>query len=156
MSNLKIVNFKDFKTKWGIEGNLKVDDIYKYFDFFRDSLIQIEDNDLINNYKLQYFDKGVMQVLSKIDVKTDDIKIKIEQFTSDVKERTSLKGSLGGNLSIATTITLPIKDITTEMSDIIESVIFLKENGKDIGFECLLVPMSSKVNTFKIILTTKI
>lgn len=154
--NLNFFKSSDFKNRWGIESNLKVDDIYKYFDFFRDSLIQLEDDNLISKYQLQYLDKAVMSALQNINIKTDDIKVKIEEFTNFIKERASLRGSLGGDLSITTTITLPIKDITTEMSDIIDSVIFLKENGKDKGFECLLVPMSITPKTFEIILITKI
>lgn len=34
MSNLKFVNFKDFKSRWGLESKFSIESLYYYFNFF--------------------------------------------------------------------------------------------------------------------------
>jgi hypothetical protein len=152
--NLNLLKSSDFKNRWGIESDLKVDGVYKYFDFFRDSLIDLEDDGLISRYRLQYFEKGVMSAVSKIDVKTDDIQLKIGEFTKSIKEKASLIGDLNGSLSIATDLYFPEVDITDKMSLTIDCVKFLKDNGVDMGFECHFLQTSSQ-GVYKIILNTE-
>jgi hypothetical protein len=154
--NLDFIKSSDFKNRWGIEGKLSVDGIYKYFDLFRDSLLELEDDGIIKKYTISYLKKGILYDRVNIKIDDKDIEAKITDFKEEIRQRASLSGKIGaGDLTIYTQFTLPIGDVTDIMSSIIDCVKFIKDNIGDNG-ECLLVPMSSTPNSFKIILNTKL
>jgi hypothetical protein len=143
MSNLKIVNFEDFKSRWGLETDISYDFIRSYFDLFRDSLIELEDDGLITKYYISYNPLvGNLLVASDrviIYPNLEGLDDKIEKVLNDIIERTTLSGKNRGKLSIYTTMFLPssqISDITSILEKCIDCVNFLKDNGKDLGFDC--------------------
>lgn len=138
MSNLKFVKFKDFKDRWGLDSDLKSEFLHDSFNFFRDTLIDFEDDNLINKYYIEYrlpsggVDKSIIH---KSDL-SSDIQDKIESIFTNIKSKASLLGDIKVNdISIYTKIFLPssqFNDITDILTDITSSAKFLKSNG----FEC--------------------
>jgi hypothetical protein len=143
MSNLKIVNFKDFKSRWGLETDISSDFIISCFNFFRDSLIELEDDGLITKYYISYNSLGInpSNISDRVIIypNLEGLDDKIEKVLNDIIERTTLSGKNRGKLFIYTTLFLPssqINDITSILEKCIDCVNFLKDNGKDLGFDC--------------------
>jgi hypothetical protein len=143
MSNLKIVNFEDFKSRWGLETDISSDFIRSYFNFFRDSLIELEDDGLITKYYISYNPLGSnsSNISDRVVIypNLEGLDDKIEKVLNDIIERTTLSGKNKGKLFIYTTIFLPssqINDITSILEKCIDCVNFLKDNGKDMEFDC--------------------
>lgn len=137
MSNLKFVNFKDFKSRWGLESKFSIESLYYYFNFFRDSVIELEDDNLISKYVIEY--GGQIWTRSIIHKGLyDDLDSKLEKIFDEISSKL---GDNKGQLNIYTNIFLPssqFKDITSITERVIDSVKFLKDNGNDFGFECNL------------------
>jgi hypothetical protein len=158
MSNLKITNFKDFKSRWVLKSNLTSEFLHEYFNFFRDSLIELEDDGLITKYYIEYnLPSGLSDksTIYKSDIPSD-IHTKIESIFNNIEQKTSLSGKIKVNtISIHTKIFLPssqFNDITDILTEVLSCVNFLKDNGKDLGFECnikISTPESIKVELIK-------
>jgi hypothetical protein len=147
MSNLKIVNFEDFKSRWGLETDISSDFIRSYFNFFRDSLIELEDDGLITKYYISYNPYQFFRIPHSSNIcdrvviypNLEGLDDKIEKVLNDILERATLYGKNTGKLFIYTTIFLPsskINDITSILEKCIDCVNFLKDNGKDMEFDC--------------------
>lgn len=135
-NKINIVNFKDFKSRWGLESEFTIDFLYHYFIFFRDSLIELQDDNLISKFYIEYSNERVI-----IYKDLNDINDKLEVIFDKVLSKSGLFGDNKGQLIIYTNIFLPssqFNDITLITDRIIDSVKFLKDNGKDLGFECNL------------------
>jgi hypothetical protein len=138
MTNLKFVNFKDFKSRWGLQSKFSIESLYYYFNFFRDSLIELEDDNLISKYIVEY---GSEKSIIYKELQDDDLDSKLEKLFDEILSKSGLQGDNKGELSIYTNIFLPssqFKDITSITERIIDCVKFLKDNGGDLGFECNL------------------
>jgi hypothetical protein len=139
MAGLNFKKFSDFKNRWGIEPDLHIDTLNYYFNFFRESLIDFEDDNIITKYYLAYKESVELDrvIIFKNDIsKIDD---KIRSIVSSIKDRSTLLGHINGSLVIYTNLFLPSSqndDITSILEKCIESVNFLKKNGEDLGFEC--------------------
>ena len=134
MSKLKFVNFKDFKDKWGLESKFTIDSLEYYFNFFRDSVIELEDDSLISKYTIHT--QTHREIIYKNEV---DIKAKLQNVYNAI--HTGVFGNSYGRIIIHTSIFLPssqFSDITLITERVIECVKFLKDNGVDLGFECNL------------------
>jgi hypothetical protein len=152
MSKLKFTNFKDFK-RWGLKSDLNSDFLHEYFNFFRESLIQLEDDDLIKSYIVKYTYRGVHK---HIIHKNDDFHAKIEDIFSNIEEKLSLFGEIQiDSISIESKIFLPssqFNDITDILTEVLSCVNFLKDNGKELGFESYITtstPEGLKIKTIK-------
>lgn len=138
MAGLNFLKFTDFKNRWELE-DISSDILNYYFNFFRESLIDFEDEGLITKYYIAY--KESVE-LDKVIIFTNDIsKIddKLESIVSSIKTRSTLSGRINGSLVIYTNLFLPSSkndDITSILEKCIESVNFLKDNGEDLGFQC--------------------
>jgi len=137
MSNLKFVNFNDFKSRWGLQSKFSIKSLYYYFNFFRDSLIELEDDNLVSKYVVEYGNKKSI-IHNRF---YDDLDSKLEKIFDEISSKSGLLGDNKGELRIYTNIFLPssqFKDITSITERIIDCVKFLKDNGRDLGFECNL------------------
>jgi hypothetical protein len=137
MSNLKFTNFKDFKGRWGLETKFSIKSLYYYFNFFRDSVLELEDDNLVSKYVVEY--GGQRSIIHK--ELYEDLDSKLEKVFDEILSKSGLQGDTKGELSIYTNIFLPssqFKDITSITERIIDCVKFLKDNGTELGFECNL------------------
>ena len=135
-NKINIVNFKDFKSRWGLESEFTIDFLYHYFIFFRDSLIELQDDNLISKFYIEYSNERVI-----IYKDLNNINDKLKVIFDKVLSKSGLFGDNKDQLIIYTNIFLPssqFNDITLITDRIIDSVKFLKDNGKDLGFECNL------------------
>lgn len=144
MSNLKIVNFKDFKNRWGLESDLNPDYISQYFYFIKDALIELEDDGLIDKYNIQ-----TGSLSSNID------KDNIDNIINRICDYLKAKSTISGNINTSLIIKVPIHknentDTVNFLENVIDRVIFLRNNG----FKCELEIQSK--NHLTIIVTNDI
>ena len=138
MSKLKFTRFKDFKNRWGLDSDLKSEFLHDTFNFFRDTLIEFEDDGLITKYYIEYRlpSGGVDKSTISKNNTPSEIKSQIDSIFNDIKNKASLLGDIKVNdISIYTKIFLPssqFNDITDILTEIVSSSQFLKSNG----FEC--------------------
>jgi hypothetical protein len=148
---MKYIRFSDFKGRWSLNTKLDEKNISDFFHFFRDALLEIEDQGFIKNYEIQYLNKGILYRRISINI-SDNSNDKIKIFIDSIKEKTSLLGELKGNISISVNIILPNTDLTEIMSLILNRVNFIKDNGKENNFECIFISSTTNLNYYRIIL----
>lgn len=144
MSNLKIVNFKDFKSRWGLESDLNPDYISQYFYFIKDALIELEDDGLIDKYNVE---TGSLS----LNIYKDNIDNIINRICDYLKAKSTISGNINTSLIIKAPIhKLENTDTVNLLENVIDRVIFLRNNG----FKCELEIQSK--NHLTIIVTNDI
>lgn len=144
MSNLKIVNFKDFKSRWGLESDLNPDYISQYFYFIKDALIELEDDGLIDKYNVE---TGSLS----LNIYKDNIDNTINRICDYLKAKSTISGNINTSLIIKAPIHKPENtDTVNFLENVIDRVIFLRNNG----FKCELEIQSK--NHLTIIVTNDI
>ena len=144
MSNLKIANFKDFKSRWGLESDLNPDYISQYFYFIKDALIELEDDGLIDKYNIE---TGSL----RLNIHKDNIDYIINRICDYLKAKSTISGSINTSLIIKAPIHKQENtDTINFLENVIDRVIFLRNNG----FKCELEIQSK--NHLTIIVTNDI
>jgi len=131
MSNLKIVNFKDFKSRWGLDSDLDSEYITQYFYFIKDALIEFEDDGLLEKYMME---TGSL----KANIYKDNIEESINRIYDYLKAKSTISGNINTTLIIKAPIHISKEiDIIDLMESVIERFKFLRDNEFDCKLEIL-------------------